>query len=286
VPNASKWLVNGLSTPQDIALDATRVYWSDPGNGSVNAISKAGGAVVPLASGQAQPRRIAVEGAYVYWGNYLGGAIMRALKDGTGSPELVATATSPLFISADASYVYFSGESQRAIWRTPKAAGSVAESLATFANIESMAFDGSTLLVLGTTPTGSGTWIYRVNPATGATVQWMPVHGRGLVADANHIAWLDNLPFDFLWTNNDPKVVWGQRVHADSIREPISLASCGILWFRGSATPTTTLYLSRFGSDNPISLTAVTSGPGIKAIADDAAVYWIDGSGAIGKTEL
>jgi sugar lactone lactonase YvrE len=65
-------------TPQDIAVDATNVYWtvgtgcvSDGGcYGSVAKVSKAGGAVVTLASGQDTATGIAVNATNVYWTNY------------------------------------------------------------------------------------------------------------------------------------------------------------------------------------------------------------------------
>ena len=148
-----------------------------------------------------------------------------------------------------------------------------------------MAFDGSTLLVMGAAPAaGIGVYVYRVNPMTGATVLWRQVHGTGLIADAKHVAWMSSFGFVIIWSENDPNVSWEQQARGDpdTVRGPLGLASCGILWYGYSST----LYLSYFGSNNPIPLTAITTGPEIKAIADGTTVYWTDGSGAIGKIEL
>jgi hypothetical protein len=100
------WIATGTS-PEDIVVDATRVYWTDIGAGTVNAMPKAGGAVTVLAMGQANPRRLAVGGAYVYWSDQLGAAIMRTLADGTGTPAIVSKANQPWGIVVDSANVFW-----------------------------------------------------------------------------------------------------------------------------------------------------------------------------------
>lgn len=54
--------------PSALALDATYVYWTNLGDGTVKRTLKAGGgAVETIASGQVNPTRIAVNSRAVFW---------------------------------------------------------------------------------------------------------------------------------------------------------------------------------------------------------------------------
>ena len=63
-----------------MALDATHVYWTSFGNGTVNRAPKAGGEVVVLANGQNQPYDVTVDATHVYWTTLAGGTVMRVPK--------------------------------------------------------------------------------------------------------------------------------------------------------------------------------------------------------------
>jgi hypothetical protein len=74
-------LASGQSYPGGIAVDATSVYWSNGGSGTVMKVSTGGGTPTTLASGQSDPYRIAVDATFVYWTNQ--GTASNSYTDGT-----------------------------------------------------------------------------------------------------------------------------------------------------------------------------------------------------------
>ena len=60
-----------------IAVDATSVYWTNYGDGTVMQVPLGGGAPIVLASGQDSPADIAVDATSVTWVNEGGGTVMR-----------------------------------------------------------------------------------------------------------------------------------------------------------------------------------------------------------------
>jgi hypothetical protein len=69
-------LVSGRTSPLQITVDATSVYWTEVGtshvdpSGNVMKASLAGGEPVTLATGQGDAWDIAVDGTFVYWATY------------------------------------------------------------------------------------------------------------------------------------------------------------------------------------------------------------------------
>jgi hypothetical protein len=112
--------LESAGTPQDIALDATNVYWTDSSDGSVRSASKAGGPQTVIATGQGKPVRLTLDSGYVYWSNNLGAAIMRAPADGSGSPQLVAAASSPQGVLVLGATVYWADTGTNSIGYAPK----------------------------------------------------------------------------------------------------------------------------------------------------------------------
>src|SRR6185436_18817571 len=78
-------LATGLSNPTDIEVDATHVYRTESGSGTVKKVSKSGGIVTTLASGLLSPTGLALDSTYVYIAeNYGNGSanIKRVAKSG------------------------------------------------------------------------------------------------------------------------------------------------------------------------------------------------------------
>jgi len=97
---------------QDLALDASNVYWTDYSSpGGVRQCTIANCTTpITLASGQNTPDRIAVDGSYVYWTNYgSSGSVMRcAIGTQCGSSATVlASAVDATGIALDAANVYW-----------------------------------------------------------------------------------------------------------------------------------------------------------------------------------
>ncbi len=73
-------IASAQALPQAIAVDATGVYWTNRGDGTVMKLPAGGAIPTTLASCQDEPMRIALDATSVYWTTYAGGTVMRASK--------------------------------------------------------------------------------------------------------------------------------------------------------------------------------------------------------------
>ncbi len=83
-------LATGQASPHGVAIDATHVYWTNRGDGTVRKVPRGGGKAVIVAKNQVAPGAIVVEGDSVFWVNEgssssADGAVMRLSK---GAPSL------------------------------------------------------------------------------------------------------------------------------------------------------------------------------------------------------
>jgi hypothetical protein len=134
VARDTQWLATGLVSslnpdrelPVDgLAVDGTRLYYSDIVAGTIISRPKAGGAPTVLAMNQREPRVIVLDDTYVYWSARLGAAVMRVKKSG-GDPELVTAATEPTALALIGDSIYFLAKSDATnygLWKAPKAGG-------------------------------------------------------------------------------------------------------------------------------------------------------------------
>jgi len=119
----------GQICPWGMAVDATSVYWTDcgdPTGGTVQKVSKTGGAIVTLAAGDVLSG-ITVEGSNVYWvartDQGSGGAI-KSVSVAGGTPMVVAAQSgAPSHIVADASYVYWGDLNGGGVMKAPLGGG-------------------------------------------------------------------------------------------------------------------------------------------------------------------
>ncbi len=99
-------LVQGLTTPTDIAVDVTgeKIYWTDAGLGQIQRANLDGSNVEYLITGLSSPTGIALDvaGNNVYWTDTLTGAIQRANLDGSNVEDLIFGLISPTGIALDA----------------------------------------------------------------------------------------------------------------------------------------------------------------------------------------
>jgi hypothetical protein len=269
-------------------VDATNVFWTDPRDGTVNTVPKAGGPTISLATGQAKPIRLTLDSSYVYWSNNLGGAIMRTRKDGTGSPQVVAAAPTPWGIWVDSTYVYWTQQSS-IVWRAPKSGGSPTQ----FANLpRTVLTDGvsdGTALFLPDYASSVGT--YRVDLATATVTTLLAFWGSAAATDSSRfyfapggrncraIGWMDSVDgggYDELRLPAANMDICGGPM-------PSTLAtnSCGFVW--GGPNAPTIGFGTRY-SKYPLNLIATTTSN--RVALDDSFVYWTDSTGAIGKVPV
>ena len=290
------FLTTGLSAPEDIAVDGTRVYWTDTTSGTVNSMPLAGGSVTPIATGQAKPLRIAVDDAQVYWSNNLGGAVMHAPKDGSGTAAVLASAIQPTAVAVLGGYVHWANDGQdvnglMTVQRVPVAGGTPSIVSTTHASDELLS-DGFRI-VFAALSTGFGT-LYEVIDA-----------GGGLSS-------LDNLSPDpsRVWLGMDGGryyVMMGTNILGLPVIDKATLAQTDAIPLQGTiqtggipnvvrTTPGTgdgcaLYYLSANGIEMLVHGTSwpalIVPSTTVHRIATSAGfVYWTDTTGAIGRVAV
>jgi hypothetical protein len=286
-PTSSIWLATGLSTPTDITTDAQNVYWVDPGNGSVNAVAKAGGSVNALATSQAKPTGIAVDDTYAYWSDNLGGAIYRTLKAGGDTAHVVAAVTSPTGVAINASFVYTLSAGN--IVRAAKAENATASVFAmpAFGSYSNLLLDGDDLYVFGSNG-ATGTFVFQIDSSTG-TIENDAVlgelHGPSALAIGGDVIAATTgaagamIAYLNLATTNGLETFSPDFPFAPS---PDAVASCGIV----SNESQDGLLLFAYGTTVPALLLASPTAAPNAMVVDGNVVYWTDGNGMIGALPL
>ena len=113
-------LASGIGAVNEIAVDATNVYWTEynelNGNGAIKSVPKNGGTITTLASGTPagsvydvfSPVGLTLDLTYVYWGETVGGgAIRRVPKVGGQVVDIGRGQGSVFFLVLDASQTNF-----------------------------------------------------------------------------------------------------------------------------------------------------------------------------------
>src|SRR5258708_7910448 len=90
-PGCPAVLVKGVNGNPDVtasislAFDGGKIYWTDPGHGTVKSMAATGGAATPLAANEMTPTSLVVNGGSVYWID-IGNNTIRALTAASASP--------------------------------------------------------------------------------------------------------------------------------------------------------------------------------------------------------
>ena len=118
------------SSPYEMAVDDTFVYWTEPNSGTIRRAPKGGGASAFVAQNQDLPQAIAVLDGFVYWGNAsttgaTAGSIRRAPQNAAtcigAACELVANVASPdSIIAADDGIYWVNNAVTGAVFRLAK----------------------------------------------------------------------------------------------------------------------------------------------------------------------
>jgi hypothetical protein len=105
-------VVGQQSAPAWIAVDATHIYWTNSGNGTVWRADKDGTNKLQIAQGQLTPWVIRVRNGRVYWGQDTTGGFVASAPSAGGGPvlDMSGPQPSPRGMDVDDSYVYFDTE--------------------------------------------------------------------------------------------------------------------------------------------------------------------------------
>jgi hypothetical protein len=134
-------LVTGLPAGNDLAVDFTNLYFSDPTAGTVGAIPVAGAdggtpAILSIASGQLMPNEVQLptSGSTVFWTTYDNGSGTGSVSSASrfGGGIVTSLASKPtvknFFVDTSAGYVWFTsvpstGTGASSIWRVSTSGG-------------------------------------------------------------------------------------------------------------------------------------------------------------------
>lgn len=200
-PTCTQTVVDSSSNggTQQIAADATDVYWTNFQGNVVKRAAKSGGAATIVASPN-RPTGITVDATDVYWASYASDTIYRWPKTG-GTPTMIATAQDGAGSMAnDATHVYWINILAGTIVRVPKSGGAPV----TIVNGEAFG-----ALIPGRDLAVDATSIYWVNRDAGA-VRRVPLAGGTVTTLATGQTGPTAIVLgatDVYWTNNDSNTI-------------------------------------------------------------------------------
>ena len=270
-------LAAGLSSPLSLAVDTTRVYWTDNGSGRVLSIPGNGSTNTPtvLASGMVKPAGIAVDSTYVYFseGATNSSTIRRVPTGGGAVSTLQSGLTSVFRIAVDANNLYWTDPVGGTIRSAPKAGGT------------------PTILAndAGNAPSGIAVdsvnvyWSQMVKPGN---VMKVPIAGGtstyidygtntpGLATDGTFVYWTQ-----YAFTDGQIKANYvGQggleSILVDNLNAPYDLAidAASVFWVEETLG---NVKQASVTGGTPVTLASGLANPQAIAV-DSASVYWLE----------
>ena len=165
-------LFSGSTDAEGIAVDDTRVYWTDRVAGTVMSVPRAGGAPTMLVSGGRDAMGIAVAGSRAFWASGQPGSIATVPVAGGTGTTLANNQNAPQQIAIDALNVYWTdngaGSTLGSVMEVPLAGGAPI-TLAT-GQVDAVGIAVASVK-------GAGTYVYWVNGAAGTLMATPAIGG-------------------------------------------------------------------------------------------------------------
>jgi hypothetical protein len=268
-----------VSAPVGIALDSSFVYFTSPTAGTVSKVPIGGGSVVPIATGQNAPTGVAVDAVNVYWALYgpngTDGGIMKAILP-SGMPTPVVTGESAYYLVSNGVNVYFTRGQFGPVESVSVAGGSTTPIWTGNKFPYTIARD-ATNVYWGVLNNNLG--VYKVPIATGSPVTLFASgynNTVGVAADGTNVYFTTYLGSGGVY-KTDPG---GASVLplATGLARPLGIAVDANHVYVTTLTAVMRVRLDGSG------LTQLVADPAPQQIAaDNTAIYWASGTGAILK---
>ncbi len=154
---AATTLVQGLSEPIDIAVNATGIYFDDYSAGLVYAAPLGGGTLTTLANAQDDPTGIAVDTTNVYWfSRNDGDSLAQVSIGGVGAMTLAPNQAGGEWVVSDGANVYWTSTTNGTVVKTPVGGGALTTLASGQVNPSGIAVDATSVYWVneGTCPGG------------------------------------------------------------------------------------------------------------------------------------
>jgi uncharacterized repeat protein (TIGR02543 family) len=270
-------LAGGLSSPLSLAVDTSRVYWTDSGSGRILSIPSDGSTNSPtvLASGMVEPSGIAVDNSSVYFSEgATNSSTIRSVPKGGGTVSTIQSGLTSVFrIATDVNNLYWTDPVGGTIRSVPKSGGA------------------STILASdpGNAPSGIAVdsvnvyWTQMVKPGN---VMKVPIAGGtpayidygtntpGVATDGTFVYWTQYAFADGQIKANYVGQGGQESILVDNLNAPYDLAidSSSVFWVEETLGNVKQVSIA---GGTPVTLASGLANPQAIAV-DSSSVYWLE----------
>jgi hypothetical protein len=175
-------LASGQSSPGDLVVDATHVYWANLGDGTIVRAPLEGGAVTIVVADAGQAWSLAISATTLSWTDNMTGDV-RVMSLAGGPPITLATTQGAWSIAMDATRVYWTTLFEGSVFAAPIGGGAKTPLVTGFTAPADLVLAGDRLLF----GTSNDAGVYAVPLAGGEKIALAPEGGFGIAADEHHV---------------------------------------------------------------------------------------------------
>jgi fibronectin type III domain protein len=254
-------VTGGLTTPWQIAVDSTNIYWTEQGSGTTNGYVKkmaiATGLTTTLASGLSDPVGITIDASFVYWTEYAQGMTglgsVKKISISGGTPTTIASGiSSPWGIAVDGTNVY---------WTEYLSSGAVMKIIKTSINSTGTILANGLYWPMGIAVDATNVY-WAENPSNGGAVKKILIAGGGfpttLATSTNSPMYVAVDATSVYYTEYGTEDSNGNTIAASGSLKKVSLSApsypttattlaSGLNYAAGIAVDATNVYFTEFG---------------------------------------